>query len=74
MLKGYHYSAARTVSGVSAPATLFYYLFGVNSNCGLPVLNGESGALLPSAQSYTTGDIGGSGATYCVVSIPGPTA
>lgn len=66
----YAYIAGRTVDGVAAPASLSFYIFGVNSNCGMPVLSSESGTpTTTSSNSYTVGNVGSSGATQCVVSI-----
>ena len=69
----YAYNAARTVGGVSAPAIISWYIRGVNSDCGMPVLQVESAlAANISVNKFTTGNIGSSGATQCVASISGP--
>lgn len=70
----YNYAPARTVDGISAPATVSYYLFGINTNCGLPVLNTDNNTALTASAGYTIGNVGGSGGTYCLVSISGPAA
>jgi len=70
----YSYHSARVVNGTSQPAILSYYIKGPSTRCGLPALNTEGTTSSTSSSGYTTGDIGGSGATQCVVSIPGPGA
>lgn len=68
----YNYNPARTVSGSSAPSILSYYLIGINTKCGLPVINTENPSAVPDAAGYSNGNVGSSGLTQCVVSIPGP--
>lgn len=69
----YQYWAARTVDGRSAPVILNYYVFGVNTSCGYPVLNTSGNAAAVTASTpYTAGNVGGSGATHCAISVNGP--
>ena len=70
----YEYDSARTVDGILQPAILEYYVFGVNSDCGRVALNSNGTIITTSTNHYTTGDVGGSGATFCVITIPGPSA
>jgi prepilin-type N-terminal cleavage/methylation domain-containing protein len=65
----YNYYSARTVDGAAAPAMLSYYLKGVNTNCGFPVINTENSTATTLSTGYTIGDVGGAGVTYCLVSI-----
>ncbi len=69
----YNYSAFRAVDGTPAPVIISYYLFGINADCGMTVLATEAaGAIVTSPFKYSGGNVGGSGATQCVVSVPGP--
>lgn len=71
----YQYSTARTVNGTVQPAIMSYYILGINSDCGLPVLDREDAtAAVRSSNKYTVGNVGSSGVTQCVVSIEGPSA
>lgn len=70
----YNYNPARTVNGDPAPVVLSYYLKGINTSCGLPALTTESTTAVSSTNGYTNGNIGGSGLTQCIVSIPGPSS
>lgn len=64
----------------SDSAVLFYYLNGVEQDCGVSRVadswdNTENGAtigVLPSTDRWTAGDYLGSGKTMCIISIPGP--
>ena len=67
----YYWNSSWTLSGVSRPAILIYWLQGTNQQCGVQGVIVESGATLsPSTTGYTVGS--DSGKTRCEVSIPGP--
>ena len=68
----YQYNSSRTVDGRPAPAVLNYYVKGTSTSCGLPALNTDNTTAVTTSSGYTNGNIGGSGVTYCVVSINGP--
>lgn len=66
----YLYYVAINFNGSSQPATLNYYLYGKNQQCGLPgVIQGGWNVSITSTTGYTstTGD-----KTTCYISIPGP--
>ena len=71
----YRYQASLMVADESLPATLSYWLEGLNQNCGIAsgVLNNDSTPSSFSTTGYTSGNAGGAGdKTYCRISIPGP--
>lgn len=68
----YSYDATRMVNGNSAPAILSFYLPGANTDCNMTALTSEGTVSSNSSSKYTIGDVGGSGTTFCVVSISGP--
>lgn len=67
----WHTSA--TYNGVSAPARLTYYLFGINQQCGVAGVETYTWpAYTSSTTGYTVGNANGQ--TVCWVNIPGPAA
>ncbi len=68
----YNYVSSRTVDGQSAPAILSYYLKGINTDCGMAVVNSEGTSPSTTSTKYTVGNVGSSGSTQCVVSLSGP--
>lgn len=67
----YNYSATRTYNGVVTPAILFYFLEGVNQNCGLQGVMTAWDIATTSATGYTSGNASSTGKTLCFVSVPG---
>src|SRR5450759_4479507 len=64
----YSYNPGTTFNGASQPASLFYWLSGINQQCGVSgVANGVEGALAPSTTGYTNGNDGSTGKTLCVI-------
>jgi len=68
----YNYLSTRTYNGVTAPAMLFYYLEGVNQNCGVAGVMTAWDIAVTSARGYTSGNAASTGKTLCFVSVPGP--
>jgi prepilin-type N-terminal cleavage/methylation domain-containing protein len=69
----YAYWSGGTFNGAPQPATLFYWLSGINQQCGVSgVANDAWGALVPSTTGYTYGN--DAGKTKCAITIPGPSA
>ena len=68
------YNTSQTLSGVTQPLRLTYFLAGVNQSCGLSVTSFTWPSFTPSTTGYTSGNIQGIGKTLCWVSIPGPTS
>jgi prepilin-type N-terminal cleavage/methylation domain-containing protein len=71
----YVYTSDGTFNGAPQPATLIYWLSGINQQCGVSgVANGAWGALAPSTTGYTYGNDTSTGKTLCSITIPGPSA
>jgi prepilin-type N-terminal cleavage/methylation domain-containing protein len=69
----YFYDSDRTFNGAPQPASLFYWLSGINQQCGVSgVANNPWGALAPSTTGYTNGNDASTGKTLCAITIPGP--
>lgn len=69
----YHYSAARTVGGVSAPLIISYYIIGINQPCGVSrIVDNEDDVTHFSTRGFSSGNVNSSGLTQCAVSIEGP--
>lgn len=65
---------------VSDSAVIFYYLDGVEQDCGVSRVtdswdnseNGDTIGVMPSSDGWTSGDYLGSGKTMCIISVAGP--
>jgi prepilin-type N-terminal cleavage/methylation domain-containing protein len=70
----YIYTSGGTFNGASQPATLLYWLSGIDQQCGVSgVVNNPWGAdTYPSTIGYTYGNDTSTGKTMCVITIPGP--
>ena len=63
----------RTFNGEPRTAIIYYYLNGVDQQCGLGDVASDwwtTGDMGPSSTGYTVGNSGGSGKTVCVISVP----
>ena len=56
----YEYNATTVINGVSQPARLRYWLFGIDQQCGLSGVQGYNGNDMSTSK------------TLCIVTIPGP--
>jgi prepilin-type N-terminal cleavage/methylation domain-containing protein len=70
----YNYLSTRTFNGTVSPAIVFYYLEGVNQNCGLNGVMTAWDTAVTSGTGYTSGNASSTGKTLCFISIPGPPA
>lgn len=69
----YQYHSLFTFNGVSQPARLFYFLFGVNQPCGLEGVTTNEIPGVTSTVGYTPDPSAqADGKTYCYINIPGP--
>jgi prepilin-type N-terminal cleavage/methylation domain-containing protein len=69
----YGYSATRQVNSVVQPVFLYFWLTGINQQCGMQVAAtwGDTTAnTAPSSTGYSVGN--DYGATLCIVNVPGP--
>lgn len=70
----YSYYATRTLSDVSQPALIYYWLYGTAQQCGISGVVTGWIASTPAANGYTLANDNASGRTLCYITIPGPAA
>ena len=68
----YTYGSTRTLDGNPQPVIIFYWLYGVGQQCGLPgVVKGWT-AGVSTTDGYTTANDNATGKTLCYIAVPGP--